>query len=272
MVVACADLFGMTTLPMPLQVVIVSLGIAGFVLAYYWPRVKAVRGTAAAFASNRESYDPVKHRQLDAALPFIEESERQARGCGFDVSERLVVRGQDTYVGLVSVFIDRERGPLGGAETGFVIRRRQLESNAELRSNVIFFGTKLAGGGAVATSNKPVGGFLKQPKSIVGAALPQVRDVARLYSIHEKTVERSGSPVWPGPAVSASEWLESAKLEQLESQVEAHRMYFDAGEQLYRPTVRGALLACWIEVPPVKRIRRWHRERRATKLLERYGV
>jgi hypothetical protein len=99
----------------------------------------------------------------------------------------------------------------------------------------------------------------------------QVRDIRRLYRLHQLLTERfcqGGSPVNRFDTEYGSDAVRylCADLEgPLRDQVKAG--YLTKGPEGLRPTIKGAAIMAWKELRPIKSIRRWREKRNAERLL-----
>jgi len=142
----------------------------------------------------------------------------------------------------------------------------------ELKTSYVEFVHRFDDGVVVQTNNSAELSAFKRMPGEYTTKFWQIRDIRRLYSLHQQLIERfrqRGQPVnrldaeYGGDAVR---YVAKAVLEEtFRDQVGTGYLAEDASG--FRPSLKGAWIMAWQELWPIKGIRRWRERRRAERLL-----
>lgn len=144
---------------------------------------------------------------------------------------------------------------------------------SEIKSSYVEFSTSYASGEMIDTSNSAtLNAFPPSPKS-VRTQTPSVTKTSELYRLHqymmaqhepstEKVVFESGTEL---------EYIREAVFNEMyQKQVERGSLYYNANEDAYRLTMKGAYLITWGLLPPFKWIREASLRRREASILREF--
>lgn len=101
-----------------------------------------------------------------------------------------------------------------------------------------------------------------------------MHDLVLLYRVHAGRLERergSREPVLPRPADTARH-LVKRELETLWRQVDAGYLWFDAGANVFRRTLKGSYLMYWKTLRPWKQRLAAAQERKLRRVLQDLGM
>jgi hypothetical protein len=140
-------------------------------------------------------------------------------------------------------------------------------------SVTLAFQTRFADGTEVVTANNRVTAGFPVPPEVTAAWLPEVRDPAALFRVHDQlreAVGRANTPVPIGPDPAG--YLRDGSTRTHDKWVSAGYYRRDEGARVLRPTWKGAVLVTWRLMWPVKPLFRARRRRATRETLARYGV
>jgi hypothetical protein len=142
-----------------------------------------------------------------------------------------------------------------------------------LKSKDVAFSSRLADGTVIGTSNGKAFGAFKRRPNYQSIRFPTVSDPERLYRLHQAFVDRHAGG--QGKILRLDEefggdahaFQRASIIEEIESQVEASRLYKSPDGKAYWPTWSGAFLMTWGQAPPVKQLRQIVYNFRSARLL-----
>ena len=134
---------------------------------------------------------------------------------------------------------------------------------------------RLKDGRALLVNNSPMAGAYAPVPGKTVEQFPGVRDPRRLARLHERLLARLGSrgsvrEIDRGGDAAA--YLGRAVVEELEQQIPTGYLQLDRASGTFRPTVKGAAVMTWRQLPPMSWIRRIRTRRRAAELVTSLGV
>ena len=146
---------------------------------------------------------------------------------------------------------------------------------AKLIANYVEMVARFKDGRSLAVNNSPVLGSYGPVAGKTVEQFPEVRDPRRLVRLHRALMEQMGArdelkELEPG--IDGAKFLVESMLREFEQQLNTGYLRFDAAANAYRPTVKGAILMTWKQVPPVSTIRMKRVRRRAAELVVALGV
>ncbi|MEW5722264.1 MAG: hypothetical protein AB1896_04100 [Thermodesulfobacteriota bacterium] len=203
---------------------------------------------------------------------FFEEGRRGLEGEGFVFQVVLRVRDLAPHQSMVAAFFAK-RPEQDSAGIFAVFEER--EGARSLGALYVEICSGFVDGREVCTNNSSLlSPFSPGPDKMV-FQLPGVRDAADLYRVHTRLMAsasgmRPEKKAAPDKNQVADELREDIRKE-LERQAARGMFYFDGKAGAYRPTLKGAYLAAWRLLWPIKWIRGLRRDRRARLLLEEIG-
>jgi hypothetical protein len=136
------------------------------------------------------------------------------------------------------------------------------------------FGTFFADGSAILTNNAPLASAFAPVASRDVLRCPGVVSLSLLFKIHRARVESSpkvNEPRLVPDEDAPEEFVPTMIQRELESQVGAGYMQRDDAAGVYRPTLKGAFLMVWAELPPMKQIRTTRESNRTAERLRLLG-
>jgi hypothetical protein len=140
-------------------------------------------------------------------------------------------------------------------------------------SVTLAFQTRFADESEAVTANSRVIAGFPPPPDVTSAWLPEVREPATLYRVHERlrdAVGGAGQRVGVGP--EAAEYLWTGSIRSHAAWVAAGYYRLDEARGIVRPTWKGAVLVTWRLIQPVKTLYRARRRRATRRLLARLGI
>ncbi len=144
------------------------------------------------------------------------------------------------------------------------------------RSLHVEFSTEFEDRREVDTNNsRELSSFPVSPNALK-SYLPQIEDPARLYEVHRAICRhyvRGTRKVFPLDKRyhGDGEALVRAGLHQ-EFQLAVDAGYLKSGDIWFRPTLLGACLMVWKELPPIRQLRQFRRTRRGNALLRELAL
>lgn len=141
---------------------------------------------------------------------------------------------------------------------------------------VLAFRSEFTDGTWLATGNSGVPSlFPRSDRCREGtSSFPWIHDVYRLYQVHEASVAHYASDGIPAPQDTSDpiEFLRESVRREYEHFVEVGYVKLDEARGVYRYTWKGAILAAWKLIWPIKPIRLWLRRRVAVRILREIGL
>jgi hypothetical protein len=247
------------------------VGVAVLILAPYWLGPIAVRlATRHPAQPHFEPFDPARHRVPDWATAFLDGMVSALQPAGFAGAARWVESTWARHVTcLVTVLLNAE-----ARDAAMVASLFTSQSPTARRVGYTEFTAKLVDGRRLMTNNNAIPSVYPPVPGKVVTQLPQVSDPARLFRIHQLLVGReraSGREPLPADGDVAGRMSE-ALTQTMQEQTRTGYMYLDTAQDVYRPTVTGAVLMSWKLLPPMRQIRSARLRRRAARLLAELRV
>jgi hypothetical protein len=185
--------------------------------------------------------------------------------CGFNIASYVYIPDQ---VPNVTAYIALWVNPFAGQMATAVVVYPSAAPSAGPRAKIyVEFLTKLADGMAILTNNSgDLGAFKKSAqKDTLRAA--RVQDPGMLYHIHrnrEARLANSGARRYlPEPGREAVAFVEAVAWDTRKQLTTGY--FYEAEPDVLRPTLLGALLMTWGELPPFKQIRLARSDREAER-------
>jgi hypothetical protein len=136
----------------------------------------------------------------------------------------------------------------------------------------IEFSTRYESGEVFDTSNSSE--LLFPPgRETIRTQLPQVHDPRLLYQLHSHVMGKhhiSGKRVLYEPGNALDYLARSVLIKSFEKYTRRGLMYYDEGNNCYRPTLKGAFLMTWLLLEPIKTFRKAALWRKARKIVEEF--
>jgi hypothetical protein len=121
---------------------------------------------------------------------------------------------------------------------------------------------------SIGTGNSRTAGFHPSDPLAHDLSAPQVTDPVVLWRLHCARVRRLSSSMRAAPKFIQPgheiEHFEERETRGLKRCLDRGYYYLDDKTGLYRKTLKGAYLMTWKLLPPIKQVRRWVNERRAS--------
>lgn len=134
-----------------------------------------------------------------------------------------------------------------------------MQARGGFRLNYFEFFAELPGGVSIVTLNCPEPGlFRRRDTRRRFTCFPEVADPAALYQLHRRLVWRHG-PGARGFLPSEGHepiYVSHLMRQDIMSQVECGYFFVEEGQDVLRPTWKGATLSAWKLLEPVRSIRR----------------
>ncbi len=149
----------------------------------------------------------------------------------------------------------------------------ETPAGIKLQQTHIEYSTRFDDGTVVDTNNSEELSAFKRPPEQRIVSLPWVKDVRRLYRVHRAVIEREHSEKRKAWRLGAdvAVFLREALIEENTKQLATGYLYRDAAGD-FRPTVKGALMMTWKNLPPFTQILKARRNQAGQRLLQELGV
>jgi len=243
--------------------------VVGLVTLPYWLGPILVYATQRSSASPRfDVYDPVRHAVPPTIIVALRESETAILAAGFtkvgDFFQTGFMRNMTTRVGLFEKISTRQQA--------IVVGMYMDTEPTKLISHYVEILAKYADGRTLLVNNSPMIPAYAPVSGKTMEQFPGVSDPRRLARLHEKLLARDTGArlqeIDRGPDAAA--FLTQALIKEMEQQIPLG--YLRREGDAYRPTVLGAALMTWTQLPPLSWIRRASIRRRAEALIRSLGV
>ncbi len=184
-----------------------------------------------------------------ARMSQLAQTTATLQSMGFDLIGMFGLIGQvqnvDTYLTLLVHRHNRDYCLSTVVQTPLGIKLQMLE-----------FDTKFPAGSSVTTNNNPMPDSLVRPPHRPTYKFPGVLDPVRLYRLHQLLIwrDKQGAAKELETEQDGRILIAAAMRRELESQIEPGIMRLDAAGQYFRMTLKGAYLASWKLLFPVKQI------------------
>src|SRR5688500_2449293 len=243
--------------------------VAGLFTLPYWLGPILVYATQRSSASPRfDPYNPARHVVPQTTIVALRESETALLAAGFakvgDFFQTGFMQNMSTRVGLFEKTSTRQQAVIVG-----------MYMNSEptkLIAHYVEIMAKFTAGRTLLVNNSPM---IPAYAPVAGKTLeqfPGVSDPRRLARLHEGLLARDTKvpleEIDRGPDAAA--FLTQALIKEMEQQIPLGYLRREA--DAYRPTVVGAALMTWTQLPPFTWIRRSRMPRRAEALIRSLGV
>jgi hypothetical protein len=243
--------------------------VAGLVSLPYWLGPILVYATNRSSASPRfDAYDPARHVVPPTTVVALRESETALLAAGFakvgDFFQTGFVQNMTTRVGLLEKTSTRQQA--------IIVGMYMNSEPTKLIAHYVEIMATYTDGRTLLVNNSPM---IPAYAPVAGKTLeqfPGVSDPRRLARLHERLLARDAKvPVQEidrGPDAAA--FLTQALIKEMEQQIPLG--YLRREDDAYRPTVLGAVLMTWTQLPPMTWIRRSRMRRRGDALIRSLGV
>ena len=225
----------------------------------------------------RQSAEPELHTfdVDDPMLPFeVANHFRRVRAAleplGFEVVEGMALPDQTPRVKALLLMLVHRPNKDAALATAIYAK---MHGESTLQTAYVEFVSRYRDGTAVQTNNtEQLSAFAPRPH-ITSIRLPMIRKPDRLYQLHQAAATRHNpssrkvlrlEQEFRGDAVA---YMARAMVEELEGQIQTGYMYLSPGENVYRPTWKGAFLMTWALLWPFSAIRRARRDAKARRML-----
>jgi len=250
----------------------IAFVIGGLVLLPYWLGPILIHATQRSSASPKfDPYDPARHVVPPSINTALGESEAALVASGFtkvgDFFQVGFMKNMTSRVGLFEKPATRQQAIIAGMYM-------DMEPTKLLAHYVEIYG-KFTDGRTLLVNNSPVLSAYAPVAGKTSEQFPDVRDPKRLVVLHERLLKRMGPPESRAPidrSGDAAAYLSKALVRELESQIPTGYLRLDRAANAYRPTIKGALVMTWGQLPPVSTIRKSRMRRRAAELMTSLGV
>jgi hypothetical protein len=144
--------------------------------------------------------------------------------------------------------------------------------SAQLQQKHIEYTTRFTDGSLVDTNNSEELGAFAPVETRHTVSLPWVKDVGRLYHIHQAVVDQVAAgktKSWrdADPAV----YFHEAMLEEMIVQLDTGYLFREPGDGDFRPTIKGAILMTYKNLWPITSLLKARRKRKGERLLQELG-
>jgi hypothetical protein len=134
------------------------------------------------------------------------------------------------------------------------------------------FQTRFEDGTEAVTANHRAATNFPQPPEVASAWLPEVRDPAALYRVHDQFRDAVGGARKRVGVGDAAGFLHAGSARAHARWVSTGYYALDESRGVYRPTWKGAVLIAWRLLWPLKPVFQARRRRASHQLLRRLGV
>jgi len=158
------------------------------------------------------------------------------------------------------------------AEFAQVLSTLRLRGGRVFAVNSLLFATDFTDGTTVATSTTPAAHGPSDPNVdyLRAGTITSVSELHRAHRLHVRHLQAERIPTLDRVPDTATRVLQR-RAEKLERLREAGYVKFDARSQEYRTTVKGAILATYLYLWPLKQIRQRRLARELTEKLTQIG-
>ena len=246
--------------------------IAALVLTPFWLGPVLIYFTQKQNASpSFETFDPQAHCVPESMAVAIGESESALLASGFirvgDYFQSGFMQNMTARVGLFARASSRQQA--------IVVGMYMNNEPAKIIAHYVEILAKYSDGRTLLVNNSPMLGSYAPVAGKTVEQFPDVRDPRRLVRLHERLMEEMGAlgdTKEFEPGIDGAAYLAEGLVRELDQQLPTGYLRVDAAANAYRPTIKGALLMTWAQVPPISTIRMKRVRRRAAQLIERLGV
>jgi hypothetical protein len=211
---------------------------------------------------------PIVQQHLDAV-------ETDLNDAGFEpVGTLLLPRPLPNACGVLRVYVNRATRESAMATSMFGLVGERVNRHIQY----VEFTTRYADGRVFNTLNSKEAGSLPFPSHVSTTRIPWATEVAHLYRLH-RTITTEKGPAGPkvlrldanhdGDVVG---YIQSAMREELEYAASAGYLRLIPSGSHYWPTIRGAYLMTWQQLPPFKQLLAAYDRRRVKDLLAQIGA
>ena len=129
-------------------------------------------------------------------------------------------------------------------------------------------------GTRICANNSDALSAFSYPDHYVMYQFTMVKNPAKLYRLFQRLLERhtpSGRKILRLESErhdSIADYLAQGLLEEMDTQIESGFLYLDESRAAYRPTMKGALLMTWKNLPPLNSIAKARRDHAARRILD----
>ena len=218
-----------------------------------------------------ETFDPQVHRVPESMAVALEASETVLLASGFtktgDYFQSGFMQNMTARVGLFSRASSRQQA--------VVVGMYMNNEPAKIIAHYVEILAKYRDGSTLLVNNSPMLGSYAPVAGKTVEQFPDVRDPRRLVRLHERLMEERGTlddVMEIEQGLDGATYLVDALVRELDQQVPTGYLRLDAAANAYRPTIKGALLMTWAQVPPISTLRMQRVRRRAARLIESLGV
>lgn len=218
-----------------------------------------------------EKFDPQAHSVPESIAVALEESETALVASGFtkvgDYFQSGFMQNMTARVALFERASSRQQAIVAGMYMN--------NEPAKIIAHYVEILAKYTDGRTLLVNNSPMlGSYAPVPGKTV-EQFPDVRDPRRLVRLHERLMEQMGTledAKELEPGIDGAKYLAEALVRELEGQLPTGYLRRDDAANAFRPTIKGALLMTWAQIPPIITIRMKRVRRRAAQLIETLGV
>jgi hypothetical protein len=164
---------------------------------------------------------------------------------------------------------------------GIGVRARQHKSRQpQSPSRVVTYvtyRTEFTDGTSIQISNRSTVSSWPTNERVSDIACPNMTDLTRLYQVHRARADRNanGRSSTLNALQQPALYVQHEYVEDYERLIGARYYAFDAASSTYQPTLKGACLMTWRQLPPfrqIARFRRWQRTRRILSELKAFST
>ncbi len=227
--------------------------------------IKLYRNHRMSATSEYETIHPARQVVPEEVWDHIRETVANLNPCGFRVLSHFRKSGITGATSFVSLLENANHVTLGKLFTVFVATRRGLPGHHSLA-----FFSESADGMEIVTTNTDTLGHTPHRKKKLGLHMPEVQNPRELYEFHKRLVESFLKLPKPfnldgDPAGYMKQYGEA----QVAHWVKRGYYRLDATADVYRLTLKGAILTAWKYHQFVKPLRRAWRRYQTNKLLRK---
>jgi hypothetical protein len=210
----------------------------------------------------------------EIAREYFEEVGPKLTSLGFETESSFTVEGAVPNVtSHVLLGINRKSGQ--AVTTCVMVTQPQGDKPPIVKTHVEFL-TRLATGQSVTTSNSIDLGAFKKTSAVDALSAPKLQDINQLYQLHQwresKGMSAAAERFLPAPG-AALDWFADGYEESIARQVKTGYLAVDPSDKtMYSPTIQGAYMMTWGELPPMKQMRRGKEDQRAEQQVRQAGT
>ncbi len=163
-------------------------------------------------------------------------------------------------------------------ETAFAVSAVARGDGNVVVAEYVEINTYFTTGREINTGNLTDVPAYRAPRNTLTTHVPWIADPVELCEIHRAIVSAKGDSAPTELRIDtqfdgdAAAYLSGLMHEELEAAVHDGFLRLDGGGAHYRPTLRGAYLMTWKQIPPFARFVMRARDRRSTQVLEDVGM